>query len=718
MKPNFINGLVFDISEKEVAWRFAMKFDNVRVVKQRSFKYLNIPASFDIETSSFEYNGEKHACMYCWQFGVNGVTILGRTWHEFIELTEYVTRQLVDTRLIIYVHNLSYEFQFMKFWFHWDKVFAIKRRTPVRATTGLLEFKCSLYLSGYSLELLGKNLLKYKVQKLSGDLDYRLNRHCETPLTFKENQYRINDVRVVMAYIQECIEDEGSITKIPLTKTGYVRRHCREKCLYGDNPEKKNSHFMTWRKIMQGLTIEPAEYEQLKRAFQGGFVHANASYVGQILHDISSADFTSSYPYVMVCKYFPMSKGKLIPNEELTSEKVTSYLARYCCMFDVEFTELQATKLYEQTLSWSRCYGITKETKKQLNNGRVVYCNKLQTTLTELDFDTMKFFYKWDECKISNFRIYEKGYLPKELILSILDFYQGKTTLKGVEGYESEYAKSKNNLNACYGMSVTDIVREQNEFRGDWLEPTFPELNQAIYEYNNKTDRFLFYPWGVWVTAHARHNLFSGIREFKDDYVYSDTDSIKGFNFDKHMNYFKRYNKNVEYEINEVCNYYKLPKEMFAPLTRKGEVKMIGVWDFEGTYDMFKTEGAKRYMTVKKDVIEITVAGLGKLNGLKYMCNSVGIEYEIIKNKLHYISGDLESLFNIFNETLEIPPEKTGKLTHTYFDEECQGWLVDYRGNGCEYYEQSYVHLEDAGYSLSLAKEFIEYLKGEMYVFF
>ena len=292
--------------------------------------------------------------------------------------------------------------------------------------------------------------------------------------------------------------------------------------------------------------------------------------------------------------------------------------------------------------------------------------------------------------------------------------------MKGVEGYESEYAKSKNNLNACYGMSVTDIVREQNEFKVDWLEPTFPELNQAIYEYNNKTDRFLFYPWGVWVTAHARHNLFSGIREFKEDYVYSDTDSIKGFNFDKHMDYFKRYNKNVEYEINEVCNYYKLPKEMFAPLTRKGEVKMIGVWDFEGTYDMFKTEGAKRYMTVKKDVIEITVAGLGKINGLKYMCDSVGIKYYIDKktNKLHYISGNLESLYSIFNETLEIPPEKTGKLTHTYFDEECQGWLVDYLGNGCEYYEQSYVHLEDAGYSLSLAKEFIEYLKGEMYVFF
>ena len=124
-------------------------------------------------------------------------------------------------------------------------------------------------------------------------------------------------------------------------------------------------------------------------------------------------------------------------------------------------------------------------------------------------------------------------------------------------------------------------------------------------------------------------------------------------------------------------------------------------------------------MTVKKDVIEITVAGLGKLNGLRYICDIAGIEYTVDKNKkIHYVSGDLNKLFEMFNETLEVPPDKTGKLTHTYFDDECEGWLVDYTGHGAEYYEKSYVHLEDAGYAMSLAKEFIDYLKGEMYVFF
>lgn len=48
--------------------------DEFKFVKNnKKLEYLNIPISFDIETSSF-YNslGEKQAIMYAWVFGVNG----------------------------------------------------------------------------------------------------------------------------------------------------------------------------------------------------------------------------------------------------------------------------------------------------------------------------------------------------------------------------------------------------------------------------------------------------------------------------------------------------------------------------------------------------------------------------------------------------------------------------------------------------------------------
>ena len=69
------------------------------------------------------------------------------------------------------------------------------------------EFRCSYLLSGYGLDLIGKNLLKYKVRKLSGEeFDYSLVRNEKTILSPLEMQYCINDVLVVMAYIQEKIE--------------------------------------------------------------------------------------------------------------------------------------------------------------------------------------------------------------------------------------------------------------------------------------------------------------------------------------------------------------------------------------------------------------------------------------------------------------------------------------------------------------------------------
>ena len=115
-------------------------------------KYFNVPCSFDIETSSFfrsTGNGEqeKAAIMYEWTFGIYGAVIVGREWGEFVSMLETIFNELNLTnekRLIVYVHNLSYEFQFMRKWFEWDKVFSIDNRKPIYSlTTSGVEFRCS-----------------------------------------------------------------------------------------------------------------------------------------------------------------------------------------------------------------------------------------------------------------------------------------------------------------------------------------------------------------------------------------------------------------------------------------------------------------------------------------------------------------------------------------------------------------------------------------------
>lgn len=671
---------------------------DIKFIKtNKKIEYGNVSCTFDIETSSFYEGDEKRACMYAWVIGINGKCIIGRTWDDalyvFNRISEYYGLD-DNKRIIIYVHNLAYEFQFIRKRFNWNRVFALSERKPVQALSDIgLEFRCSYILSGYSLASVGKNLLKYKVEKMVGDLDYSKLRHEETPLTNKEYGYILNDGLVVMAYIQEKIESCGNITRIPLTKTGFVRNYCRKQCLY-DGTHKKSFKYIKYHRIMQSLTINSlAEYEQLKRAFQGGFTHANAIYSGMIIDDVTSYDFTSSYPSVMIAEKYPMSSGKLVKID--SCETFKKYLNLYCCLFDITFTNLESTTSIEHPLSYSKCFKCENVT---IDNGRVVDALSISTTITEQDFFIIRKFYKWDSIKVKNFRIYKKGYLPTDFVKAILKLYTDKTTLKGVEGKEIEYMNSKENLNASYGMSVTDICRNEITYtNGEWEESPSDKI-ESIEKYNNSKKRFLFYPWGVWITAYARRNLFTGIYELGDDYIYADTDSIKGKNMNDHMKYIEEYNNNMIAKLQKAMKHHKLSFDLISPKTIEGKIKYLGVWDYDGHYKRFKTLGAKRYMYEYDDgSMNLTVSGINKKTAIPYL-----------NNKLH----DNTKIFNEFKDGLFIPKDATGKNIHTYIDDEIHGILIDYLGNKHEYHESSSVHMEGAEYSLSLSDSYINYLNG------
>ena len=242
----------------------------------------NIPASFDIETTSYYSWGKKMATMYLWSLNINGSTILGRTWKEFIDVIQLVSEvfKTKKCKLLIYVHNLGYEFQFMRGWFIWENVFASKERRPIYALLkNGIEFRCSYLLSNYALAYMGDELLTiYKVEKDVGALDYSLLRNSKTWLTQKEKWYSVHDVQVVTSFIQEKIENDGGINEIPLTNTGYVRKYTREFCFYQEEEDKKyrKKNRARYKESMNSLVItSELEYDQLKQAFAGGFTHAN-----------------------------------------------------------------------------------------------------------------------------------------------------------------------------------------------------------------------------------------------------------------------------------------------------------------------------------------------------------------------------------------------------------------------------------------------------------
>lgn len=684
------NMIRFHSYDKNAVEAIARKVDIALPIGKK--RILNIPAAFDTEVTSFydEGQGDEVALVYVWMFGIDDTVVYGRTLDEFHEFLYILNSYLVGSkaRLIVYIHNMKYDFSFIRTLFDWDKVFMKAKRNPLYATTGNIEFRDSLILAGSrSLAYIGKHLKSHNVTKAVGDLDYNLIRHSETPLTDKELGYCERDILTLNAYIAEKIEEEGDITHIPYTNTGYVRRYVKNACL-SEHPEH-------YRAMMDNLTLTPGAYQQCENAFVGGAVGANVNKVGQIIKDVVSFDIKSSYPYVMVTGYYPMGYPTPVSNKDARSYLVGG---EYCCIFRLHVSDLHPKE------GSDFCFPISQDKCRNLIgadiiSNRVRHAAYMVIECTELDYDTFCKFYDItpENSRITNMRVYPKGFLPVPIIKSVFEFFNKKTTLDGVKGRESEYMISKNMLNSIYGMMVERPVRPKFLYvNGKFVKDDIDYVAQ-VEAYNEKRDRVLYYPWGVYVTAHARHRLYDAIYHVGKRFVYCDTDSVKWETSylvgDKDVyEYFDRVNKEAEQKIVAVAQRLNLPLDYVMPKSPKGSTKILGVWEKEYIAKRFKTLGAKRYLYETEDgEMNLTVAGTNKASTLEYLMkiqNETGV-----------------SVFDQFTDGLVIPKEYAKRLIATYVDEPHVGYLTDYLGNRAFYNTPSGVHMTPAAYTFSLTED-------------
>lgn len=645
------------------------------------YNVLNLPVSFDIETSNTYLDGKKIAFMYIWMLNINGVNIIGRNWGQFTELMYRIINHLSkinNGRMIIWIHNLAFEFQFIQKMFDWNRVFSLDSRTPVSAETAYgIIFRCSYKLSGKSL---ADTVKEVGARKLTGDLDYSLVRHSDTKLSDAELAYCIADVNELSKWIQYKITVDGDITKIPLTKTGYVRRLCRERCLFKTSATGKRVANKKYRDKL--FPMSESEYRLIKAAYAGGFTHASLYNVGKLMDDVSSYDISSSYPTVMLLEQYPCSSG-----EEVTitsSDDLNKLMETHCCLIPCRFKNLQLRgNAWEIPLSFSK---TLKSVSEQCYNGRVLSSKEVIVVLTDVDYKLISEYYTWDSVEYGVVTKYRKDYLPRELLEVVLELYDKKTVLKNVVEKRLEYTKSKELLNSVYGMVVTDPCRDVYNFV-DWQWSAEKEnLADVIDRYNADKQRFINYQWGAWITAYARRNLFMIISALGADYIYADTDSVKFTNASAYEEIFKSYEKLLMYKIKMSSERNLLDIKKFNPDGKN----LIGAWAYEGTYKKFKTLGAKRYIYGDDTDIHMTTAGVNGVRAVEYMRKKFPDVYEA------------------FDDGLKIPEEYTGKLTHTYIDEEISGSIVDYNGVSGEYQEYSYIHLSGADFSMSVHDNYLD----------
>ena len=541
------------------------------------------------------------ACMYIWQFSINETVYYGRTWEEFKSFLDRIESNC-DLKKYIFVHNLSFEFQFFSSQFKIKSVMSRKSRKVMAAKLldYNIEFRCTYYMSNVSLAYLPK-LFNLNVQKMVGDLDYTKLRTPATEMTDAELGYCEHDCLVVYEYIKMELLKYKSVNRIPMTSTGKVRKELQSLVMRD----------YEYRRITRGsINIKPTVYNMLVDAFAGGYTHANYMYTDEVIPNVDSYDETSAYPYVMVTSKFPMSEFK-----KSQIKTVDDMIKSYAYLLKVTFHSLKC-KYYNNFISASKCENIVGAL---FDNGRIVSAKEVTITLTDIDFRFFLDVYdiKSYEINESYYAIYK--YLPKKFINFILEKYVNKTKFKNVKGKELDYVKEKNKFNSLYGMTVTNMIRDEVNFDNitGWSESELTDSLIFDKLLEEKEKAFLSFSWGVWVTAYARDNLLRRMILLDPYVVYSDTDSLKcAQGYDRKV--FDEYNQSVIKKIQKVSSTLNIPFENYAPEDSNGVKHFLGIFECETgagrkyTYDRFITQGAKKYCVEIDGQIEITVSGVPK----------------------------------------------------------------------------------------------------------
>ena len=514
-----------------------LTFDYLDIVNikggRKPINYLMLYSGFDIETTNM--TDTKHAYMYIWQLALNETVLLGRTWDEFtlvIRILKTYNNLCSSKRIIIWIANLSFEFQFIRKRFNFTKIFAKEQRKPLYAIIDdCIELRDPLPISGGSLAQLAKDFTK--TQKLVGDLDYSIIRNSTTWLKKDELQYCINDVVILKEWAEFVFRVYIIPQKyIPLTKTAILRRKVKDKAPKGVSDA-----------IVACMPSEKLYHLMMKYLFRGGYVHANICNTDIILHDVTSLDLTSSYPAQMNHGYYPMGKFYRINN--IDSEKFNKLIEKECCMMVITFFDIISTSNHSIESS-SKCIELVNPI---LDNGRVVSADKMTVFINEIDYSLYCMYYNWDRMDIQVFYHTIRGRLPTYILDVLNEEYYNKAILKqSGKKNTTEYAIAKSNVNSAYGMTVTRMVEREVTYSDD--EWGYDDSNFCYYD---EVQKLVLLPqWGIYVTSHARFALLSTVYKIScnssgaiDDVVYNDTDSIKLLNYNKHKHIIDEYNAKI-----------------------------------------------------------------------------------------------------------------------------------------------------------------------------
>ena len=214
-------------------------------------------------------------------------------------------------------------------------------------------------------------------------------------------------------------------------------------------------------------------------------------------------------------------------------------------------------------------------------------------------------------------------------------------------------------------MSATDPIHQEILYKGgEYSRSGYENMGADEIEKALKSAAFP-YQWGVYTTAYARKQLQDAIKLCGDKIIYCDTDSVKTLG------------AVPIYKLNDKLKAAAQLMGAYAD-DMNGKRHYIGVFEDDGCYRSFITQGAKRYAYILENGrMGITVAGVSKAidektkwkdeNGEEYNPTFAVEELETLKNfhpGMKWVkAGGTQTVYNDADDFDYTDPE-SGKVVH------------------------------------------------------
>lgn len=606
----------------------------------------------------------------------NIVTLYGTKPSEMIETIDKIVVAMPGEKTIIYFHNLAWDWVFLRKWMMQDWGTPLHQLNTKPHYPVFIEFangiclRDSLILAQRGLDKWAKDM-DVQHKKASGYWDYDKIRHQEgqrfSPF---EKTYIEHDTLAGVECIQKTMDTLHKIIySMPYTATGIPREAVRK-------IGKEHGARELFLKIVADYGIQLI----LENCFHGGYTHNNRHFIETIIRDDTEAyDFASSYPTQMILGKMPM--GKFGPFENCTVDFILRNAEDYAYIFRLIMIKprLKDDFIPMPVLQKSKMVRMINGVE---DNGRILCAEYCEIWLDEVDLEIIAEQYTWQAALCIDVHFCHKDYLPRWFTDYVYQCFVDKTKLKGGDPVQYSIAKAK--LNSLYGMCVQRPVKvqiEEDYLSGDYKVADDQDEEKLYTRYVNNRNNILPYQWGVWVTSYAMRELFR-FGKLAGTWLYSDTDSCYGINWDKDG--IREYNENRKKQLLD---------RGYGAVIHNNREYWLGIAELDGQYKEFISVGAKRYAT--RDIngkLKITVAGVPK----------AGVN--CLKDDLHN-----------FHAGFIFDGETTGKKQHTYFFEE-DIWTDEHgneRGDSIDLSPASY--LLDSVRSVNWEKIFEEEIEVQVY---